>query len=390
MVLQDSARSEGEAQRLADSGSRKLSLAAVLVAAALLLGLACGGSDFEKSIGISDQGELDLLLGSGFGDIVNRRGDVASIYSVGTGDYARGPARAGAALYRSTGARQRVMLPAGMAVNTWGAVGNEILMLTHPCSDPDNSEGDCKEEDRSPIGALLIDEEGETMEIALPPKANQVGRFLANTGEVAILQGADGLVSYDLASDTWSTIDGQGHRNSTTSFACPNLGLALTRNFAVEESGLATSDASAVVLKSVAVDGERIAGDVPMLRERDADPVACVDDGIVFQTKNGFETVSGAGKVTRSVPYPPEAEEGPGATCRPLAGPVSAVNCTTFGAEGTSDGTLVIDVGLQSQQAIPTPSLNGGSTPHALVPTGEDADKLNLMLNDGEAVAVSR
>lgn len=66
------------------------------------------------------------------------------------------------------------------------------------------------------------------------------------------------------------------------------------------------------MLKSVAVDGERIAGDVPMLRERDADPVACVDDGIVFQTKNGFETVSGAGKVTRSVPYPPEAEEGPG------------------------------------------------------------------------------
>lgn len=65
------------------------------------------------------------------------------------------------------------------------------------------------------------------------------------------------------------------------------------------------------MLKSVAVDGERIAGDVPMLRERDADPVACVDDGIVFQTKNGFETVSGAGKVTRSVPYPPEAEEGP-------------------------------------------------------------------------------
>lgn len=113
---------------------------------------------------------------------------MASIYSVGTGDYARGPARAGAALYRSTGARQRVMLPAGMAVNTWGAVGNEILMLTHPCSDPDNSEGDCKEEDRSPIGALLIDEEGETMEIALPPKANQVGRFLANTGEVAIFK----------------------------------------------------------------------------------------------------------------------------------------------------------------------------------------------------------
>lgn len=62
MVLQDSARSEGEAQRLADSGSRKLSLAAVLVAAALLLGLACGGSDFEKSIGISDQGELDLSV----------------------------------------------------------------------------------------------------------------------------------------------------------------------------------------------------------------------------------------------------------------------------------------------------------------------------------------
>ena len=50
----------------------------------------------------------------------------------------------------------------------------------------------------------------------------------------------------------------------------------------------------------------------------------------------------------------------------------------------------MIDVGLQSQQAIPTPSLNGGSTPHALVPTGEDADKLNLMLNEGEAVAVSR
>lgn len=388
MALQDNVVPSREIQQLVARTSRSWLLVGVLAVVALMLGSACGGSRSENAGGGPDHDELDLSeFGSGFGDIVNRQGDVASIYSIGTGDYASGSARAGAVLYRLSGEQQRVILAGGTAVSTWGAVGNDFLLTTYPCSTPDNFEGDCKEEDRSPTGALLIDEAGQTTEIALPPNANQVGRFLSNTGDVAIFQGADSLVTYDLAADTWATVDGQGHMNSTTSFACPNLGLIVSSGFTEEESGVTSTEGSGAVVKSFSADGESVVGDAPVLRESKVEPVACVDDGIVFQTEGGFDTMSNTGKVAGSAPYPSEVSGGLDTLCQPVAGPVPTAVCTTF---GDPDAILVVDVGLPSQQAIPAPSLNQGPIPHALVPTGDGEDKFNLILSDGEAVEVSR
>lgn len=330
----------------------------------LLSGCSDGGS---AKVAQSPQESADLSAYGLAGEpMANPRGDVAVVMGVGLGDGAPGEPKTGVSIHGTDGVRTVVDLPDGHAPSSWGVVGDEFVVTTHLCSEPEMSRRGC-DVDRGGTRAYVVGSGKEPEPLDDPPPF--LGSQILNRDGLAIWQTDDGLVTFDRKSSSWTASDLSGPTSPPT-LSCPTLGLQV----------VAAPEGQALI--SATSGGLRFVTELPGTSEGPAPRlVACADDGIVEQVEDEFRTFAEEGLAVglRSVAFP-EDMRGSGWQCSPIVGPVPAAFCAQDGTAGSRTARLVLEPGSPDQTARAVPPET--EAPRAIV--GLPEDSLGLLRQNGE------